>query len=279
MAPRPPQVETRSAPGAFRMGDLFFPLVRARTFAAVAGAALFAANFAAARLPLRGGADPLPPDPEIAALAARHAPEIWQDPALPGGPLREMLWEARRAGTRISILYRTVWNDEVHPVALLNKLYRMFRRLYYGSAKDVEYVRVDVDLGAGGAERVVAVAFQTEARGRAAPLFSRHAPAVIAHPSAPPAFVVLTWNHLLAPLGEPSGRLVRQSPRLRPLGDADRRALCLGRRTYEELADFGSRDVALEAALLGGAVLGAGAAAPLVWRARRRMDRNTSSAL
>lgn len=216
--------------------------------------ALLVANWIAAAVASAPNATLAAPA-DLDTLARRHVPAIYQDPALPGGPLRAMLYEAYAEGPRVSILYRTVWDDEIHPVPWLHAVYRPFRQLWYGSARDVEYVRVDVDRASG---EVVALDFQTEASGRADATFPRHERVVLERPRSL-ALRVLTWNHLLAPADEgAAGRnLVRARPALRAATAADRAELRLRRRTYAYLEPFGPVPLHREAPIFALAALGA----------------------
>jgi hypothetical protein len=207
-------------------------------------------------------------------VARALAPSFWQDPALPGGPLREVLFEGRIEGSRLAILYRTVWDDEVHPTPWMHAVYKPFRELYYGSARDVEYVELDVDLATGA---LAAVDYQTEALGRAAADFPVHervlatGPGRSDTPAAPPAFRVLTWNHLLAaiPAGcAPAPGLALEHPVLRPLTDGDRADLRLARRTYAYLHAFGPGSALVELPIFCGAVIAALGGERLVARSR-----------
>lgn len=240
--------------------------------------ALIAANPLAARMGARRYETLAPGSPlavagrptTLDALARALVPAFYQDPAMPGGPLREILYEGHAAAGRLSILYRTVWDDEIHPSALLHALYKPFRELYYGSARDVEYVRLEVDLASGA---LAAVDYQTEGRGRADPDFPLHERVLLegAQAAGPVALRVQTWNHLLAPLGVgPGPDLARAHPALRPLEDEDRAALRLSRRTYGYLTAFGPGRDLLELPIFGGALLAAMASSRLLSRRRAR---------
>ncbi len=188
------------------------------------------------------------------ALARRHVPVFYDDPAIPGGPLREALYEARAAGGRLSILYRTVWDDEVHPVPAIDCAYRLARRIYFGTVRDVEYVRVDVNLASG---RPVALEYQPEPTLSRDELTSAHFHTIERDPALPIELYVVSWNHLVSRLGAelPGRAFARAFPEVRPVTDADRWRLWLARATYSELADFGPLSLAREAPLHLGALL------------------------
>lgn len=191
--------------------------------------------------------DTLPPDAPVTvagraepldSLARRYAPAFFDDPAVPCGPLRELLYEARSEGGRLSILYRTVWDDERHPVAAIDHPYRVFRRFYFGTAKDVEYVRVDVNLATGA---VTTVDYQTEPTLSAGEMTSAHLRVTEVDPPLPIELYAVSWNHMVSRLGRsvPGRTWVRATPVVRAVTPDDRWRLWLPRATYSSLSDFG----------------------------------------
>lgn len=45
----------------------------------------------------------------------------------------------------LSIIYRVVWPDEIHPNVILNFIYKIFRIFYFGSKKDIEIILIHVN--------------------------------------------------------------------------------------------------------------------------------------
>jgi len=203
----------------------------------------------------------------LESIAIKYVPAFYEDPAMPAGPLREVLYEAREREGRLSILYRTIWQDEIHPVRAADFLYRLFRRVYFGTAIDVEYVLVEIDLETG---EILALDYQTEPSLAPDEFFSAHRRVREIGPRPPIELRVVTWNHMLARLDKESAPrgLVRSRPPVRAARDADRRELWLARATYGYLEDFGPLTLGRQAPLFAAALLAALALERLI--ARRR---------
>lgn len=228
----------------------------------------------------------LPPDAAVTvagraepvdALARRYAPTFFDDPAVPCGPLRELLYEARAEGGRLSILYRTVWEDERHPVAAIDHAYRLFRRFYFGTATDVEYVRVDVTQATG---RVATVDYQTEPSLSAQEMTSAHLRVTEVDPPLPVELYAVSWNHMVSRLGNtvPGRTWVRAAPAVRAVTDEDRWRLWLPRATYGSLAEFGPLELRRELPVYAVAIAVACALERLVAFAGRAGGRKESIA-
>jgi hypothetical protein len=43
-----------------------------------------------------------------------------------------------------TIIYRIIWHDEVYPNSFVNYIYRIYRKIKYGSEKDIEYIAVKI---------------------------------------------------------------------------------------------------------------------------------------
>jgi hypothetical protein len=255
----------RAAPILFLLA-----LLAANPLAVRAGAVRYETIASGAPLVIAGRATTLD------AAARTLLPALYQDPAMPGGPMREALYEARAEAGRLSVLYHLVWDDEIHPTPWMHALYKPFRQLFYGSAKDVECVRVEVDLASGA---VTAIDYQTEGRGREAPDFPLHARVLVdgIRLAAPPPLRVQTWNHLFAPLAGPPGPgLALAHPRVRPVEDADRRALYLSRRTYRYLRGFGPKRDGVELAVFGAAAMAALAVGRVAGRRSSGVERGAA---
>lgn len=58
-----------------------------------------------------------------------------------------MYYRTARKEDTLKITYYTVWDNERHPRYFFHVLYSfLFRKFYYGSIKDIEYIQIDVDL-------------------------------------------------------------------------------------------------------------------------------------
>jgi hypothetical protein len=70
-----------------------------------------------------------------------------------------MKYEVIDGQQRVTVRYYVIWNDEVHPIGIVHRIYTPFRILYYGSQIDSEKIEISVDKGTG---RILFVSFQTE---------------------------------------------------------------------------------------------------------------------
>ncbi|MFH0873306.1 MAG: hypothetical protein V1846_00485 [Candidatus Komeilibacteria bacterium] len=83
---------------------------------------------------------------EIFRLVKEFQPILYQpqhDKYIP----KFMYYRTNLKGDTLQITYYTVWDNERHPRYLLHILYAfIFRKFYYGSIKDIEYIQIDIDL-------------------------------------------------------------------------------------------------------------------------------------
>lgn len=95
--------------------------------------------------------------------AREFQPLLFVEPLL--GPMRPLriYYDAFQAGARLFINYYVFWQDEIHPNAPWNSAYRVFRKFYYGSARDIEYIQVGVSIETG---EPVHLAFERDPSGR-----------------------------------------------------------------------------------------------------------------
>src|SRR3989344_2662327 len=83
---------------------------------------------------------------EILKLVQEHQPILYQPKHDKYEP-KFMYYRTRIRGHMLQIKYQAVWDNEGHPRFLLHLLYAfLFRKLYYGSIKDIEYIQIDIDL-------------------------------------------------------------------------------------------------------------------------------------
>mgnify|MGYP001259332205 CR=1 FL=1 len=101
----------------------------------------------------------------IRDLAAAYVPEFYVEPALDAHPrcggLRPdaVRYEAVPAGNLLVLNYFLDWQDEIHPSARFKPLHRIFRKVYYASARDIEFVQIGVSRDTG---EVVRIAFERD---------------------------------------------------------------------------------------------------------------------
>lgn len=83
---------------------------------------------------------------EILALVKEYQPILYQPKHDKYEP-KFMYYRTRIRGNLLQITYYTVWDNERHPKFLLHIIYAfLFRKFYYGTIKDLEYIQIDIDL-------------------------------------------------------------------------------------------------------------------------------------
>jgi hypothetical protein len=88
-------------------------------------------------------------------LALKHQPLLFMREGTTSPPALGMWWEAVDAGDTIALIYHPVWQDEVHPIPWVDKLYRVYRAIYYGTpVRDIEYVQVNIRKRDGLIQRI-----------------------------------------------------------------------------------------------------------------------------
>lgn len=129
-------------------------------------------------------------------------------------------------GDRMAVLYRFSWPDERHPRPWLHWPYRTWRKAFFGSPRDVEFVWVEVDLDRRKPYRI---GFEAPDPGswlvghRFTVLDQGKFPVSGTHP----VLKLASWNHLFEPGGTPGP----QAP-LKFLDDAAFSALRMERRSH-----------------------------------------------
>jgi hypothetical protein len=135
----------------------------------------------------------------LLTLAAAVAFAADYSPALSPGaftlPRRCWVEEKPTGPHDAQLTYFYEWEDERHPSRVADGVYRLFRRLYYGSPADVEYVRVTVTGG-----KATRLEFeQPEIHGWRVKHLYRSLDFSL--DGAHPALRVASWNHLFEPAG------------------------------------------------------------------------------
>ncbi len=83
---------------------------------------------------------------QILELVREHQPILYQPDHDKHEP-KFMYYRTKIDGNSLKITYYTVWDNERHPRYLFHVIYSfIFRKFYYGSIKDIEYIQVDVNL-------------------------------------------------------------------------------------------------------------------------------------
>jgi len=91
----------------------------------------------------------------IENLALEYLPLLFMREGTTSPPALGMWWEAIDAGDTIALIYHPVWQDEVHPIPWVDKLYRVYRAIYYGTPiRDIEYIQVNIRRSDGLIQRI-----------------------------------------------------------------------------------------------------------------------------
>ena len=132
-------------------------------------------------------------------------------------------------GSKVQIVYRFSWPDERHPLAAVHRLYRLWRRLYFASPEDIEFVWVEADLASGLPTRI---AYESPEGLYVVRHRYREHEAGFPVSGAHPVLRVASWNHIFETAGvsEPAS-----ATPLRPLDEGLYRELRMGRRSQPRL--------------------------------------------
>lgn len=81
-----------------------------------------------------------------------------------------IIWYVREQGEMVLLAYRVVREDERHPNRVIQLVYGLWRRVYFGSHRDIEYIELLVDRQSGAAQ---SIRFE---KGEVQGTFVRHVP-------------------------------------------------------------------------------------------------------
>ncbi len=86
-------------------------------------------------------------DIETRELVDIYKPLIQQPVSLPGPPPTSILYEIIPSNEMhiLFLIFRICWPDEIHPNAIFHWIYKVFRKFYYGSSKDIEIIQIKVN--------------------------------------------------------------------------------------------------------------------------------------
>jgi len=91
----------------------------------------------------------------IEDLAFKHQPLLFMREGTTSLPALGMWWEAIDVGDTIALIYHPVWQDEVHPIPWVDRVYRVYRAIYYGiPTRDIEYIQVNIRRSDGLIQRI-----------------------------------------------------------------------------------------------------------------------------
>lgn len=73
-----------------------------------------------------------------------------------------IFYELIEQKSKLVLIYRPVWDDEIHPNPIIHRLYKYFRWIFYGSIKDIEFIEIYIDKKTG---EVVSFNYETQTEG------------------------------------------------------------------------------------------------------------------
>lgn len=88
-------------------------------------------------------------------LATIYLPEFFFPKELQDPKPELVTYEIIQNKNNFSIVYRLIYPTENVPSFYLNKIYSEFRKLYYGSEKDIEFVQIDINKETGIIDRIL----------------------------------------------------------------------------------------------------------------------------
>lgn len=197
-------------------------------------------------------------DISLGELTRRYALVLYVDARLGNmRPLR-ILYDAVAGGENLMLInYFVFWPDEIHPNPFTHLIYREFRKLFYGSAEDIEFIQIVISIETGD---VVRVAFERDPSGRHDHPSPRHELLIASRKTAAEAFYTTgsgrtvhgscgavavafdgkrakiltgTWNHIHE-LYSGEGDLI-DDPHLEYMTDEMYRKYCMARRSKPPL--------------------------------------------
>ena len=191
----------------------------------------------------------------IEDLAFKHQPLLLMREGTTSPPALGMWWEAIDAGDTIAFIYHPVWQDEVHPIPWVDKLYRIYRVIYYGTpVRDIEYIQVNIRRSDGLIQRIryedtSADSYDAPTSDHRPIIINRDSSDYIKHSNQPKKvwvndahimFGIATWSHQLTLLEDDNhSYIVPVNMQLAYLHEEDYKRYRLARRSQ---GDFVTRE-------------------------------------
>lgn len=88
-------------------------------------------------------------------IAKTYLPRIFLQETSDKNHIVKIYYKGISQKDKLSIMYFFCWNDETHPNIFMNFIYKLFRRLYYGSIMDIEFIQLNIDLTTGKVEQIL----------------------------------------------------------------------------------------------------------------------------
>ena len=93
-------------------------------------------------------------------LTEVYKPIILQEKNLRGPIPTHMYFEVISDNDNyLNLIYRVVWNDEIHPKFIINILYKIFRKFYFGSKIDIEIILLKIDKSS---EEIIEIKYESD---------------------------------------------------------------------------------------------------------------------
>ncbi|MBD3193284.1 MAG: hypothetical protein GF308_21800 [Candidatus Heimdallarchaeota archaeon] len=147
----------------------------------------------------------------VLEIIKKYKPIIYQKEDIKN-EIKFIFYEFVEQKNTLVLIYRPVWEDEIHPNPIINQFYKIFRWFYYGSIKDIEFIEIFIDKKMG---ELLSFSFETLAEGSSIEAPKHELTTLVKQNKAffnknknKPVFVpfdgsrcilqVITWNHLFA---------------------------------------------------------------------------------
>lgn len=191
----------------------------------------------------------------VAGWAKTYLPLWSRDERQIKEPLQAVWYEVVESQATYDFVYRAVWEDETHPNAFLDVLYRFWRKAYYGSSRDIEFIELKVDK-----KNASIKSLQFESGKADGDWGWKHIPhqmpgeKIHTENQTHPLLVIHTTNHLVRlQHGSESAAMVRETPEVHALDEAQYQMYKMARRSQ---GTHRSREPRLGSMLVAGIVFG-----------------------
>ncbi len=88
---------------------------------------------------------------KVMEIVEKYKPIIYQTENIKKD-IQLLFYELVEQKEKIVLIYRPVWDDEIHPNPIIHSLYKYFRWIFYGSVKDIEFIEIYIDKKTGEVE-------------------------------------------------------------------------------------------------------------------------------
>lgn len=156
---------------------------------------------------------------KVLAILEKYKPIIYQKEEIEK-EIQFIFYECVEQKDRLVLIYRPVWEDEIHPNPIINQLYKFFRWFYYGSIKDIEFIEIFIDKKTG---ELLSFSFETfvEDSSIETPRHeftiivkqnkvfynkTKNEPVTVPFDGSSCILQVITWNHLFSIPKNPEGQ-------------------------------------------------------------------------